>query len=193
MKTASFSRAVAAVILSACAVAGAIGAESMPPAQFFARVAGVYKESLPGRLGTDGPLSENILEVVPVDEGHAYIRVQLELRRGAMGSIYGIAAYNGRDSLVYDNGKGGSEQCALALTWTKLAVSTLPTLRKTRGCRDYAAAHGAPDKISFVVARRRDITYLQGLKDSREFKAAMDEYRAHSPEARRADKKAAGI
>lgn len=171
MKTFSLSRAVVTVILSVCAIAGASGAQVTPPAAFLARAAGVYKEQSP---------SENLLEVVSVDDGHAYIRLQLKFHNGPMGSIYGIATYSGHDSLVYDNGKMGNERCLLEITWSKLYVTSFPSHRKTVGCPEFDGPPGSPDRIRFRVARKLDITYMPRLKDSREFRSAMDEYRART-------------
>lgn len=177
MKALAVSRVVAC-ILSACAIADARDATVTAPAEFLARASGVYEELRPDSLAPGGKFpSENILEVVPVDDGHAYIRMRLELGNH-MGTIHGIATYSGHDSLVYDNGKAGSEKCAIGFSWSKLYVSTTTSRLKTGGCRDYHDAEGSPDQIRFLVARKRNITNMQRLKDSRDFRSAMDEYRA---------------
>ncbi len=140
MKTFSLSRAVVTVILSVCAIAGASGAQVTPPAAFLARAAGVYKEQSP---------SENLLEVVSVDDGHAYIRLQLKFHNGPMGSIYGIATYSGHDSLVYDNGKMGNERCLLEITWSKLYVTSFPQPPENRGLSGIRRSSGfaGPDQV----------------------------------------------
>jgi hypothetical protein len=181
MRTLSVSRALALATLSACAIAAATAAEVTPSA-FLSDVAGVYKEQIPRSLSAGEQQAENILEVVPVDDGHAYIRMQIDSYKGYMGAIYGVASFKGPKTLVYDNGKSGGEKCSLQLNWSKKSVSIVTDFQKTPGCRDFHGTRGAADEISFLVARKRDIPDLPHLKDSREFHAAMDEYRARAPQ-----------
>ena len=82
----------------------------------------------------------------------------------------------GHDSLVYDNGEPGADHCIVTITWSRETVSTAADYDKTPGCRNYHGARGTLNKVEFKVAKRRDIRYLQRLRESREFKAAMDEY-----------------
>src|SRR5262249_8706223 len=85
-------------------------ASSSEPAAFLARVAGVYKSQFQnGNIDGDKYQSEDVLEVVPVDDHSAYVRMDLEFFNGHSGMIYGIATY-GNHSLIYDNHKPGDER-----------------------------------------------------------------------------------
>src|SRR4030095_822830 len=94
-------------------------------AAFLGRVAGVYKEQFQNAfVNGEKYQSEDVLEVVPVDNDAAYVRIDLEFANGHSGRIYGIAAY-GRNSLIYDNGKAGDEHCVVEYFWsTHMCVTT---------------------------------------------------------------------
>jgi hypothetical protein len=152
-------------------------------ATFLKKVAGVYKRPFENSLVTGEKVqSEDILEVVPVDDDHAYIRMHLEFYNGHIAALYGIATYSGHDSLVYDNREAGDERCVLTLSWSRSEVSTAVDYSKTPGCRQYHGVRASLDS-TFSVAKRRDIRYLPRLRESRQFKAAMAEFRGE-PAAR---------
>lgn len=148
---------------------------------FLARVAGVYKGRFEnGNVSGEKYESENILEVVPVDDHSAYFRMHLEFFNGHIGGISGIATYKAPNTLVYDNARsdsvrGGGERCILEITWSAQTVSTVADYEKTPGCREYHGARGSLNG-DFQASSRRRIRYMQRLKESRQFRAAMDEY-----------------
>jgi hypothetical protein len=148
-------------------------------ATFLARIAGVYKQRFAnGLISGEKFQSEDILEVVPVDNAHAYIRMHLEFYNGHMGAIYGVATYSAPASLVYDDeGKAADGgRCVLTLTWSTEVVKATADYEKTPGCRNYHGARGYLNGIEFKSAARRNIRYLQRLRDSSEFKSAMDKF-----------------
>jgi hypothetical protein len=146
------------------------------PAEFLARVAGVYKSQFQnGNIDGDKYQSEDVLEVVPVDEHSAYVRMDLEFFNGHSGMIYGIATY-GNNSLIYDNHKPGDERCIVEYIWTSDKVVTKADYEKTPGCTTYHGARGSLDHAEFLLKKKQTIRYMQRLKDSRQFKEAMDEY-----------------
>jgi len=147
-------------------------------AAFLSRVAGVYKRQFEnGLINGEKYQSEDILEVVPVDDKAAYVRMDLEFFNGHSGRIYGIANYSGKNSLIYDNGKSGDEACAVEYVWSADKVVTRANYEKTPGCWRYHGARGTLDGMEFLVRKKQTIGYMQRLKDSQEFKAAMEEYR----------------
>lgn len=167
-----------------CAVlAGAVPFVAQTPASrsdsaaFLSRVAGVYKAQFQnGNIDGDKYQSEDILEVVPIDDHAAYVRMTLEFFNGHSGGIYGIAIYR-KDSLMYDNGKDGDQRCIIEYIWSSEKVVTKADYDKTPGCSFYHGARGSLDSAEFLVKRKQTIRYMQRLKDSREFKEAMNAYR----------------
>jgi hypothetical protein len=146
-------------------------------AAFLGKVAGVYKEQFENSLvNGEKYRSEDILEVVPVDDHAAYVRMDLEFSNGHSGKIYGIATYR-KNSLVYDNGKSGDQRCVVEYVWSADAVVTHADYEQTPGCSYYHGARGSLEGAKFRTKKRRDIGYLERLKNSREFKEAMDAYR----------------
>src|SRR5262245_36685250 len=76
------------------AVRGQTSKPRSQSAAFLAEVAGVYKTQFQnGDIDGDKYQSEDVLEVVPVDDQAAYVRMDLEFFNGHSGRIYGIATY----------------------------------------------------------------------------------------------------
>jgi hypothetical protein len=48
---------------------------------------------------------------------------------------------------------------------------------KTPGCRAYHGARGSLDRAEFLVKKKQTIRYMERLKNSREFKEAIERYR----------------
>jgi hypothetical protein len=145
-------------------------------AAFLTQVAGVYKARFQnGNIDGDKYQSEDILEVVPIDDRAAYVRMDLEFFNGHSGKIYGIATYE-KNSLIYDNGKQGDDRCVVEYVWSSDKVVTRADYEKTPGCLAYHGARGGFDQVQFLVKTKRAIRYMQRLKDSREFKDAVEKY-----------------
>lgn len=145
---------------------------------FLASIAGVYKRQFQNAFMTGEKYqSEDILEVVPIDDRAAYVRMDVEFANGHSGGIYGIAIYSGHKSLTYDNGKKGDDACVVTYVWSAEKIITKADYEKTPGCRAYHGARGTLDGLEFPVRKKQTITYMQRLKDSRQFKEAMEEYR----------------
>src|SRR5215831_1078349 len=103
------SSAIRLSVACAAAVGVALSAQtpkaSSETSAFLAKVSGVYKEQFQNAfVNGEKYQSEDVLEVVPVDNRAAYVRMDLEFSNGHSGRIYGIAVY-GNNSLIYDNGK----------------------------------------------------------------------------------------
>lgn len=146
-------------------------------AAFLARVAGVYRHQFQnGNINGEKYQSEDILEVVPVDDRAAYVRMDLEFFNGHSGSIYGIATY-GKNSLIYDNREEGEKRCVVEYVWSSEKVVTKADYDKTPGCRTYHGERGSLDRAEFLVKSKRTIRYMQRLKDSPQFKQAIEQYR----------------
>jgi hypothetical protein len=168
---------ISAILLSREAVAGETLKPGSESSAFLAQVAGACKAQFRnGNVDGAKYQSEDILEVVPVDDHAAYVRMDLQFFNGHSGSIYGIAIY-GKDSLVYDNGKERDDRCIVEYIWSSDKVVTKADYAKTPGCRAYHGARGSLDRAEFSVKKKQTIQYMQKLKESRQFKDAMEEYR----------------
>ena len=145
-------------------------------AVFLARVAGVYKTQFEnGFVNGEKYRSEDVLEVVPIDDHAAYVRMDLEFYNGHSGRVFGIATY-GKNSLLYDNHQTGDGHCVVEYVWSNTEVITHADYEKTPGCISYHGARGTLEGAKFSVKKRQEIHYMQRLKNSVEFKKAMDEY-----------------
>ena len=121
--------------------------------------------------------SDDVVEIVPVDAGHAYVRFSLEFYNGHSCALTGIARAE-RDELVYREPASkqiGDQQCTISLrrrgaklTWTDGNGS----------CRAYCGARGSLTDGSLPWASRRNIAYLKRLRGSSEFRDAMSEWRS---------------
>jgi hypothetical protein len=141
------------------------------------QVAGVYKAQFKnGDVNGDKYPSEDVLEIVPIDDHAAYVRMDLEFFNGHSGRIYGIATY-GKNSLIYDNGGKGDDRCVVEYVWSSEKVITRADYDKTPGCREYHGARGSLDGAEFLLKKKQTIRYMDRLKNSREFKEAMSNYR----------------
>ena len=168
--------AVALLFVHAAAAAQAPEANT-ESSVFLRKVAGVYKQQFENAfVNGDTYRSEDILEVVPVNDHAAYVRMDLEFSNGHSGRIFGVATY-GKNSLVYNNGKRGDERCIVEFVWSAAAVVTHADYDGTPGCSHYHGARGSLDGATFSTKKRVEIRYLQRLKNSSEFNEAMEAYR----------------
>jgi len=151
--------------------------------QFLEQVAGVYKDQFEnGDVSGDKFQSENILEVVPVDNHAAYVRMHLEFFNGHVAAIYGIARYSDHNSLIYDNEEPGENHCVVEYVWTRTDVTVRADYEKTPGCSNYHGARGTLNAAHFKITKRRAIRYLQRLKASSEYKSSLTAYLGKHPE-----------
>lgn len=153
--------------------ASSTSTKSNGSSEFLKSVAGVYKNRFEARRGDSKLQAEHILEVVPVDDRSAYVR--LEIQDFWVGRIWGIATYD-KNSLIYDNHQIGDERCVIQYLWSASEVTTMVDYERTPGCRAYHGATGGFVGETFDKKERQDIRYMQRLKDSKEFKEAMAEY-----------------
>jgi hypothetical protein len=170
------------MVEDASAAGPAQSGASPEAAQFLAQAAGVYKTRFQNETVTDGRYTaENILEVVPVDEHSAYVRLHLEFYNGHIAAFWGVASYVAPDSLVYAYGEG-DDYCVITVAWTQDKVTTSADESKTPGCR---LDHGvrASFDAHFARSQRRDIRYLERLKNSPQYQGALAAY-ARKPGAR---------
>jgi hypothetical protein len=175
----TFRLFVVAALVSCLNLAGARAPSES--GTFLGKVAGVYKKQFTnGLVNGDSYQSEDVLEVVPVNDHAAYVRMDLEFFNGHSGRIFGIATYH-KNSLIYDDRRAGDDHCVVEYVWSDTQVLTKTDYERTPGCSYYHGARGTLDGAEFSVKKRQDIRYMQRLKDSVEFKKAMEEYQKPTP------------
>jgi hypothetical protein len=147
---------------------------------FLNTIAGVYRFRFKNSFvrPEDGNYeSEDVLEVVPLSERAAYVRMTLEFFNGHSGGIYGVATLQGH-TLLYDDGRAGPDRCVVRFVWEDKDVVTRADYELTPGCTSYHGARGTLDGARFPRSSRRAIRYLDRLKASREYREATGKYRS---------------
>ena len=139
--------------------------------------AGVYRRSktMDLRDGVNGGktyVGEDILEIVRIDDGRAYVRVRLMFTNAHSCSLWGVAR---RESggLVYRGQPNSFGTCTLSIQREKDQI----VLRDPQeSCRvSHCGARGWMDKASFPLSSRRSISYMARLKASPQYAEALAE------------------
>jgi hypothetical protein len=137
-------------------------------------VEGVYREKTKIFAGDNQTFQgENILEIVKVDEKSAYIRVHLDAYNGHICSIFGVAELSD-GHLKYDS--DDVDNCTLEVNFSKENVTLID--RSYVCTYNYCGNGGSLDKIDFRVKSKRKIRYMSILKESPEYKSAIENYQA---------------
>jgi hypothetical protein len=168
----------AVVVLAAVAVAaeGRDGAD-------LARWAGTYQQRTvievsngPGRPPGKWPVPE-VLEIVPVDRTHAYIRVHTEFDEGHVCAIWGVARLE-RETLVYSTVRTGpKDRCTLVV---RRAGAKIVFEDPDGTCKwDFCGQRGDFVADAFAVSSRRPIRYMKRLLASPQYHEAMAEWDAN--------------
>lgn len=159
--------ALAAVLLVAA------GPTSVDPVK---ALAGRYSQHFQNGL-VDGTSywSDDVVEIVPVDARHAYVRVATEFYNGHSCSLAGVAKAEG-DALVYREPKGGVTDGACTLTLRR-AGAKLSFSDGDGGCKSYCGARGGMTGADLPWKSRRAITYVARLKASQTYREALREWR----------------
>lgn len=169
----------------------AVAAEP-PAAEAINAIAGVYKQRFTNGMVTPGkaPIkadvayqSEDIIEIVPVDDARIYFRAKLQFYNGHACSIFGLAAYQNGQFVFHDPEKNsdGVAACTLTLTPSAEALTLTDRLSAQSGatCRASCGARGSLSAVSMPMKNRRPIRYLQRILASPQYKQAHDDYKQY--------------
>ena len=161
-----------AVALMAVACLGAAAPSSSP----VDRLAGRYSQHfLNGMMDGSRYWADNIVEIVPVDARHAYVRIQLEFANGHQCALSGVATAEDK-ALVYHEPADGvaSGHCRLNIAHDG---STLLLDDEGGSCSIYCGARGTLSGVPLPWKSRARITYLPRLKASHEYTDAISKWR----------------
>jgi hypothetical protein len=123
--------------------------------------------------------SDDVVEIVPVDATHAYVRADLDFYNGHQCGLSGIAKAVG-NTLVYREKEisayEGKQPCTLTVS---IKGKSLLLDDGEGTCKAYCGARGTFSGFDFIPASsRRPITYMARLKGSEEYKGAIEDWKA---------------
>lgn len=139
-------------------------------------LAGRYSRSFDGELANGAIYKgEQVVEVVPVDRTHAYVRAELDFANAHHCGIFGVASVVG-EKLVYLErvGQPGEEPCRLSVS---RAGTSLLLDDGGATCQAYCGAGGSLSNFQYLpFSLKRPIRNLAKLKQTDEYRAAIEEW-----------------
>lgn len=148
-----------------------------PVAQLAGRYSAHFRN---GNVDGDSYWSDDVVEIVPVDRRHAYIRAETNFFNGHMCSLRGIAAAEG-PALVYRDPAPADEYTPKCVFTVRRSGGTLSFDDGDGGCQRYCGARGGFRQGELAWSSKRPITYLDRLKASSEYRNALTEWRTGKP------------
>jgi hypothetical protein len=161
-------------------------AEKKQPPERMHEIDGVYKHRFQNTMAVPGQAdqtyeSEDILELLPYDDKHLYLRAHLEFANGHTCDIAGMAGYE-HGAFVYHDPtppQPRERACALRLHVTdkKLVLTDRETPDAEATCRAYCGARG---DLDYEIGReaRSEIRYGERLKKSKAYRRAVQDLQA---------------
>lgn len=125
--------------------------------------------------------SDDVLEVVPVDATHAYIRAATQFYNGHSCSLAGVGAAEG-DAIVYRDPAPADAYYPRCVLTVRHAGDKLSFDDSDGGCKKYCGARGGFHNASLPWASKRPIRYMPRLKGSAEYRAAITEWKTGKPQ-----------
>lgn len=130
----------------------------------------------------------DVLEIVPYDEQSAYVRMRLKFYNGHRCSLYGVAKLE-EQRLVYidDRLKELGRICVLDIIPDDARI----TFSDKEGHCQMATCgmRGGYQSQYFLRSKKRKITYMEKLKNSKEYKQSVEAYKARFDTISPAEKK----
>jgi hypothetical protein len=119
--------------------------------------------------------SDDVLEIVPVDHDHAFVRVHTMFFNGHSCQLFGIARVEG-NALVYREPpeEGVTPSCVLTLSRKGKLLSFDDG---DASCKLHCGMRGTLSGSTLPWASRRPITYIARLKTSWEYREALSVWR----------------
>lgn len=156
------------------------------PAALIEELQGVYKFRFMNSLVTgERYQSEDIVEIVPFDDSHIYIRAHLDFANGHQCSIWGIAGYSNGAFVYRDPEKFSIERppCTLKISTTEknLVLTDIDSSTELSTCRWYCGARGSFSNYSIARSSKRRIRYIERLTASSQYLEAVEAFKNQSP------------
>ena len=173
-------------IVTALAFLAVAPAWAADPVGLIADMEGVYKHrfkngSVPSSTGdVETWMSEDVVEIVRFDDSSVYVRADLNFFNGHVCGIRGIARFDPvKSAFVYrapSRAVDGESECQLSvgLQGKELVLSDRPYAGGPATCSAYCGMRGSLD-YRIARAKKRTIRYLERLKASAEYQAAVAE------------------
>jgi hypothetical protein len=191
------------ILLLACALcAGAYAraqaqthTETQAAQLLMQQMAGVYKRRFmngtiaPGKHPREADIpyqSEDVVEIVPFDADHVYVRADLDFYNGHVCKIAGMGRYEHGAFVYHDPDRSMPDEppCTLkvGVDKDKLYITDRATPDSVESCSRYCGARG---NLNYEIGmdKRRPIRYLPRLKASPEYAKAIDDLRQTEPQA----------
>lgn len=144
------------------------------------QLAGRYDEQFPDGLVTGETYTgNNIVEIVPVAPGAAYVRIHLDYYNGHVCGIWGVARAEA-DALVYRDPRPNTDGSHCVLSVRK-AGKSLSINDGDSSCKGYCGERGTLTKVRLPYASKRPIGYLPRLERSRQYRQALAEWHKRAP------------
>lgn len=160
-----------------------------PTAALIKELQGVYKfRFINGLVTGEKYQSEDIVEIVPFDDSHIYIRAHLDFANGHQCSIWGIAGYD-NGAFVYhepEETSSGRPPCSLKISTTEknLVLTDIDGTTELSTCRWHCGARGSFSNYSIARSSKRRIRYIERLKASSQYLEAVEAFKNQSPTQR---------
>jgi hypothetical protein len=153
------------------------------PLELMHQIDGIYTHRFKNTMAVPGQAdatydSEDVVELLPYDDRHLYLRAHLEFANGHTCHIAGMAGYE-HGAFIYRDPtppQPGERACALRLHVIDktLVLTDRETPDAEATCRAYCGARG---DLDYEIGReeRREIRYGDQLKKSKEYRQAVRE------------------
>lgn len=178
----------ALMLIAATAAITATAAE--PPNTLMQAFSGVYKNRFPNGTidGKETWMSEDIVEIVPIDARNIYFRAELQFSNGHICSLNGAAAY-AHGGFIYRDAEFDpiwKQRCVLRLRLTDkdLQLTDLDPESGASTCRMYCGMRGSLSDYRIARSSRRTIRYLPRLKASAQYQNALGQIATPADAAR---------
>jgi hypothetical protein len=158
-------------------------AADVPAATLINDLQGVYKHRFMGGTynGSETWQAEDVVEIVPFDDSHIYVRASLEFGNGHLCGIWGIAEYENGAFVYHEPEKlrQGDPSCTLKISATNsdLVLTDIDSANEDSTCSMHCGARGSLANYTIARSSKRKIRYLERLKASRQYLEAADAFK----------------